>query len=163
MFSRIERKEAFTVVGTQVTAPCECPSPHIPPIVCEYFKNRAAVKNIVSDLEYGVNVPQEGYKFTYTFGQEVSKVEDIPEGMFATEVEAADYVVITHKGPMKTLGDSYKYLFGTWLPQSDYKNVRKPHVEVYGKDFKGADNEESVMEIWCPIVKKTEKADENTK
>ena len=160
MFSRFERKEAFTVVGNQVTAACECPSPQIPPIVCEYFKKRAGVKNIVSDLEYGVNVGQADGKFTYTFGQEVSKVEDIPEGMVATEVEPADYAVITHKGSLKSLGDSYNYIFASWLPQSGCECVKKPHVEVYGKDFKGADNEESVMEIWFPI-KKIEKT-ENT-
>jgi len=156
MFSRIERKEAFTVVGTQVTAPCECPSPQIPPIVCQYFKNRHGVKNIVSELEYGVNTGQEGGQFTYVFGQEVSKAEDIPECMVSKDVEASDYAVVTYKGSLKNLSDAFKFYFGTWLPQSEYTCVKRPQLEVYGKDFKGAESEESVMEIWFPIVKKAE-------
>ena len=153
MFSRIERKEAFTVVGTEVTAPCEVPSPEIGPIVCKYFQNKAGVKNAVSNLNYGVVWKQDEEEFTYVFGQEVSKAEDIPECMVVREFEAFDYAVITFKGAIKDLGQAFKYFFGTWLPSSGYEYVKRPFFEVYGEKFMGPENETSEMEIYYPIKK----------
>jgi len=155
MFSRIERKETFTVVGTQVIAPCgEVPNPHIHPIVIKFFQNKDGVKNVVNQTGYGIIFDQDKEKFTYVFGQEVSKVEDIPECMVTKEVEGFDYAVIAHKGLLKNLGEACKYFHETWLPQSGYEHVKeRPFFEVYGKDFKGGDNEDSILEIYYPVKK----------
>ncbi len=68
------------------------------------------------------------------------------EGFFL-EIEK-EYI---HKGLACNVGLTYRYIYETWLPQSDYKLPLAYNFEYYGKNHFGPDNEESESEIYIPI------------
>jgi len=156
MFSRFETKGPFTVIGSQVSAPCDEIKTAIPAMLKTHLPRIPQIKNTTkSDTAYGVVYPEKEGKVAFIFAHEVSKVEDVPEGMISTEIPEAEYAVIVHKGLILNIKDAYKYFEETWLKENDYERVAdKPLLEVYGSEFKGGMFEDSVAEIYFPVQKK---------
>lgn len=48
-----------------------------------------------------------------------------------TEIAGGAYACIVHKGPYAELEQAYRWLFGTWLPDSGYEPADQPVVEEY--------------------------------
>jgi len=84
---------------------------------------------------------------------EVSGFDVLPQGMEALIVPAGLYAVFIHKGPASDAAKTFGYIFGTWLPASDYALDQRPHFEILGEKYKNnaPDSEE---EVWIPIKKK---------
>ncbi len=63
------------------------------------------------------------------------------------------YAVFIHKGPASEGKKTYEFIFGVWLPESDYELDNRPHFAVMGEKYKNnaPDSEE---ELWIPIEKK---------
>lgn len=160
MFSRFEKKEAFTVVGTKVTVPFAEAHKVIAPAVIEFEKHQNQIKNTVGNKTYGVTLNLDKDSFLYLYGVEVSKVEEVPQDLVAREVPASEYAVIVHKGTARKLEDTYKFIWQTWLPQSGYECAKSPLFEVYDERFilDGPHVDDSYMEIYVPIEKKGEQA-----
>lgn len=98
------------------------------------------IRNLAPKAEaYGIcmNVPgaQPG-EFEYVAGLEVTKVDDMPEGMVAREVPASKYAMFTHVGSLAELKATYDYIYQTWLPQSGYELTGGADFELYNEDFK---------------------------
>ena len=75
-------------------------------------------------------------EFEYIAAYEVDDDSNIPEGMVYREVPKYKYAVFTHHGMLDTLGQTYEYIYNTWLPQSDLKvHPDKFDMEVYDNDF----------------------------
>lgn len=86
----------------------------------------------------------------------VAEVEDfsaIPQGMEAMEIPAGLYAVFLHKGAAQTGPEAFRFIFGTWLPASEYVLDTRPHFEVLGEKYRN-DHPDSEEEIWIPIRKK---------
>lgn len=66
-------------------------------------------------------------------------------------IPPAEYLKFVHKGLSRNVGFTYKYIFQTWLPQSDFKPKIPYEFEYYGSDYLGPDNEKSQSEIYIPI------------
>jgi AraC family transcriptional regulator len=48
---------------------------------------------------------------------------------------------------------TFQYIFGTWLPNSEYVLDNRPHFEILGEKYKN-DDPTSEEEIWIPIKAK---------
>ena len=89
--------------------------------------------------------------FDYVAACEVRNDQDIPEGMVYREVPEYKYLVFTHHGKIDKLGETYKYIFETWIPQSTYKvHPDKFDMEVYTNEFIN-DSDESKFYIYVAI------------
>lgn len=80
---------------------------------------------------------------------EVSDFDNIPNGMESFTLAPGLYAVFEYKG-LNTDPAIFRYLFGEWLPVSDYTLDSRPHFEVLGAKYKNNDPE-SEEEIWIPV------------
>ncbi len=83
---------------------------------------------------------------------EVADLTEIPEGMETFVLEGGLYAKFHYKG-LSTDSSIFMYIFGTWLPQSDYILDNRPHFEVLGEKYKNG-SPDSEEEIWIPIKEK---------
>jgi AraC family transcriptional regulator len=83
---------------------------------------------------------------------EVESYENIPDGMQTLTLNSGTYAVFNYKG-LSTDKRIFEYIFGTWLPQSNYALDHRPHFEILGKKYKNNDPN-SEEEIWIPIATK---------
>ncbi len=81
---------------------------------------------------------------------EVTDFDLIPEGMVALTLSSGLYAVFAYKGPSSRGPQIFQYIFGTWLPSSEYQLDNRLHFEVLGEKYKN-DDPESEEEIWIPI------------
>ena len=63
----------------------------------------------------------------------------------------ARYLKFVHKGRSCDIPTTYKYIYGIWLPKSDYRISLPFEFEYYGEEYLGPDNENSVSEIYIPL------------
>ena len=83
---------------------------------------------------------------------EVSDFEDVPVGMKTFLLKEGLYAVFEYKG-LSMDNTIFKYIFGEWLPNSQFELDMRPHFEVLGKKYKNNDPN-SEEEIWIPIKAK---------
>ena len=84
---------------------------------------------------------------------EVSEDTGIPAGIETLHLSGGLYAVFLHKGAAATGAATFKYIFDTWLPGSEYETDNRPHFEILGGKYKN-DDPESEEEIWIPVRKK---------
>jgi len=90
-------------------------------------------------------------EFEYVSAALVADDKDIPDNMVYREVPEYKYVVFTHHGKLDKLGETYEYIYNTWLPQSGQKlHPSKFDMEVYDKDF-AHQKDESKFYIYVAI------------
>ncbi len=82
---------------------------------------------------------------------EVDNLDNIPDGLKAITIEGGKYAVFEHKGIMSNIQFSFDYAYGTWLPNTGYELDKRADFEVYGQQFYGPENPESITELWIPI------------
>jgi AraC family transcriptional regulator len=80
---------------------------------------------------------------------EVPEFENIPDGMEQFVLPGGLCAVFDYKGS-STDPTIFQYIFGTWLPNSEYLLDNRPHFEVLSSKYKNNDPE-SEEEIWIPI------------
>lgn len=83
---------------------------------------------------------------------EVTDYEKIPDEMETFTLPGGLYAVFDYKGSSND-SSIFQYIFGTWLPNSDYLLDDRPHFEILGEKYKNADPE-SEEEICIPVRKK---------
>jgi AraC family transcriptional regulator len=82
--------------------------------------------------------------------QEVSDFTDVPETMVPYTLRGGLYAVFLHRGASATFYKTFQYIFGAWLPQSEYDLDTREHFELLGDKYKN-DDPDSEEEIWVPI------------
>ncbi len=85
--------------------------------------------------------------FTKWAAIEANQLNFLPDTMEYFTIPEGKYVVFPHKG---TGTEIFNYIFGEWLPKSDYQLDDRPHFEILGEKYKQG-SEESEEEIWVPI------------
>jgi AraC family transcriptional regulator len=72
--------------------------------------------------------------------------------MVTTVVEPATYAVFTHKGKLARLGETMNYIYGSWLPGSEYEraNGNIPDLEWYDERF-SPESDESELDLYIPL------------
>lgn len=83
---------------------------------------------------------------------EVLDYDTVPKDMETFTLTGGLYAVFDYKG-LSTDSSIFHYIFGTWLPNSDYLLDDRPHFEVLGEKYKNADPN-SEEEIWIPVRQK---------
>ncbi|MBX9688182.1 MAG: AraC family transcriptional regulator [Candidatus Obscuribacterales bacterium] len=75
---------------------------------------------------------------------------DLPEGMLVCKLEAGRYAVFTHKGPLRNLPESINYIWGEFIPNSNFKFRDAPDFELYDERF-DPDKLDGEIDIYVPI------------
>ena len=123
--------------------------------------NQREIKNIVGTLLYSVDVYNDPQYFTHFSPQkefekwaavEVTDLSVIPDEMDVFTLTSGLYAVFLHKGPASTASKTYQYIYGTWLPNSDFLLDSRPHLAIMGEKYKNEDPS-SEEEIWIPVVR----------
>lgn len=80
---------------------------------------------------------------------EVLSFDTIPNDMETFVLPKGLYAVFHYKG-LSTDTSIFQYIFGSWLPNSNYELDHRPHFEVMGDKYKNNDPN-SEEDIWIPI------------
>ena len=99
-------------------------------------------------VDFG-NLNQEFEKWAAV---EVLDFDSIPDGMETFTLKGGLYAVFPYKGS-STDNTIFQFIFGTWLPASNYLVDNRPHFEILGDKYKNADPD-SEEDIWIPIKPK---------
>ena len=83
---------------------------------------------------------------------EVSNNNSVPKTMESFNITSGLYAVFDYKG-LSTDNRIFEYIFGTWLPRSEYLVDDRPHFEILGENYKNGDPN-SEEEIWIPVKRK---------
>jgi AraC family transcriptional regulator len=122
-----------------------------------FIPRRKEIQNQISNDLYSIQVYDlqyfDQFKPSSIFEKwaavEVSDFLIIPAAMEKVVIENGQYAVFDYKGSSL---DSriFEYIFGIWLPDSNYELDNRPHFQILGEKYKNADPE-SEEEIWIPI------------
>lgn len=66
-------------------------------------------------------------------------------------IEGGVYTIFKHKGPYEILINAYNYIFGEWLPNSDYKLRELPCFEVYHDSPEDTKPEKLKTDLYIPL------------
>ncbi len=81
---------------------------------------------------------------------EVSTFDKVPPEMYTLTLPRGEYAVFIHKGLVSEADKTYNYIFGTWIPNSNFVLDNRPHFTVMGEKYKNNDPD-SEEEIWIPV------------
>jgi len=81
---------------------------------------------------------------------EVVDFIDVPGDLLTFNLPSGLYAVFVYKGLPSAASDTFQFILGTWLPNSNYNLDNRPHFERLGEKYKN-DDPNSEEEIWIPI------------
>ncbi len=120
-------------------------------------RRREITNNLTSDL-FSMQVYPSSFdfknfnphaEFEKWAAVEVPDFKSVPDGMETFVLKGGLYAVFIHKGS-NTDTSTFEYIFGTWLPNSEYAIDDRPHFEILGEKYKNGDPA-SEEEIWIPV------------
>ena len=124
-----------------------------------FMPRRKEITNNVNDDLISMQIYREtlkmgdlNHEFEKWAAAEVYNFENVPANMETFVLKKGLYAVFNYKG-LSTDNKIFIYIFGTWLPGSDYVLDNRPHFELLGDKYKNGDPY-SEEEIWIPIKKK---------
>lgn len=123
-----------------------------------FMQRKHEVKGRVSSDYISMQVYPDGYfarfspvvQFEKWAAVEVSAHESLPYKMEAYELVGGKYAVFAHKGPASGAPQAMQYIFGEWLPKSEYELDSREHFEVLPENYSPVDPE-AEEEIWIPV------------
>lgn len=102
-------------------------------------------------LEFYTKEMEQTHKWFYMACVPVDNLEIIPIRMVAKRLPASTYAVYTVRGGLKKLGEGFRYVYDTWLPNSSYKVAHPFDFELYQEGrFKG-EEQDSEIDIYIPV------------
>ena len=123
-----------------------------------FMPRRAEIKNLVNASFYSLEVYPSGFfnefkptnEFEKWAGVEVKDNADQPHGIELLTIPAGQYAVFTHRGPASAGPQTYQYIFGVWLPTSDYIIDDRPHFALMDERYKH-EQVDSEEDIYIPV------------
>lgn len=100
------------------------------------------------DLKFNQFTPQTF--FEKWAAVEVDSIENIPEGFQSIILAPGTYARFIHKGLPDTFPETSQYIFGEWLPNSQFQLDKRPHFEIMNENY-DPDNLASEEEVYIPI------------
>jgi predicted transcriptional regulator YdeE/DNA-binding transcriptional MerR regulator len=152
MQPKIVTKLAFKTVGLSYVGKNEAGEiPQMWGVYNRRFKEIVAINDICFGLCFSFPEGAAEGEFEYVAATEVHDDKNIPEGMVFREVPEYQYAVFTHSGKLDSLGETYEYIYKTWLPQSGYDvHPDKFDMEVYDERFI-LDSDDSILDIYVAL------------
>lgn len=122
-----------------------------------FMPRKQEITSAINNVLYSLQIYPSGYfanfKPEVTFEKwalvEVERADSIPAGMEAFTIPAGLYAVFHYKGPSSDKS-IFQYIYGRWLPSSDYRLDDRPHFEVLGERYSNT-SPDSEEDIWIPI------------
>lgn len=99
------------------------------------------------------NAPDLKRKFEKWATVEVTDFNTVPNEMETIILPAGLYAVFLYKGAASDAAKTFQYIFGSWLPNSQYILDSRPHFDVLGKNYRHEDPN-SEEDLWIPIKNK---------
>ena len=127
-----------------------------------FMPNRSAITNTGGTAFYSVEVHDsldffEQFNPTHEFDKwaavSVSDYNTIPAELQKLIIPAGLYAVFLYQGKASEAATAYQYIYGNWIPNSDYRLDDRPHFALMGEKYKN-DDPTSEEEFWIPIKKK---------
>lgn len=127
-----------------------------------FMPRRSEIKNVISTELYSVEIYNDtaffrnfdpGKVFEKWAAVKVDQFDKIPEGMDLLVIPEGLYAAFPYKGKPSEAKDTYQYIYGKWLPASEFDLDNRPHFALMGEKYKGEDPD-SEEEIWIPVKKK---------
>lgn len=97
---------------------------------------------------------EDSVGFSYICSVEVSNFDDVPEGMISRIIPEQMYAVFRHGDSLSFLPETLKYIWGSWLPKSNYEYVDKPDFELYAPGIQDEDPDHIIF-LYIPVVRKS--------
>ncbi len=72
--------------------------------------------------------------------------------IWVQEIPGGEYAVTTHRGPYEKMNETYRALFGQWLPNSGREPGPGPSLEFYRNSPETVKPEDLLTEIWIPLA-----------
>jgi len=126
-----------------------------------FMTERKNIQNAVGTELYSIQVYDDldyfkrfnpNTTFTKWAATEVANSNNIPIGFSTLFIPQGLYAVFLHKGLASDFPKTANYIYGKWIPNSDYDLDNRPHFEVLGDAYKNNDPA-SEEEVWIPIKK----------
>ncbi|MBL8965365.1 MAG: AraC family transcriptional regulator [Spirochaetaceae bacterium] len=160
MEPRIERKEAFSVVG--LAGKSSQADNRIPALWAAFLPRAGEVpRRKAGGGSYGIceyldpSSMSEDSEWTEFVGVEVEDEGEPaapPAGMVRKTLPGRRYAVFTHKGALDSLGETYDYIYKTYIPRSGLALAEAEDFELYDDRFTPADPANSRMFIYIPLA-----------
>lgn len=83
---------------------------------------------------------------------EVVNADAVPEGMQLFVLRGGHYAVFDHCGPPGEFAKTVDFIFGEWLPQSEWRLDDREHFEILPAGWR-ADDPNATEEVWIPLKK----------
>jgi AraC family transcriptional regulator len=156
---------AFTLLGLE-TRFISAMSPEannlvqIPPLFDRFFKRRAELPPALDGFTYGACncLPADQRtredELVFLVSAHVAADAKIPAGMKTWRLPARTYAHFTHRGPINRLRETISYIYGAWLPRSDFHCADGPQLERYDGRF-GDGGEQSELDYLIPVTPKS--------
>lgn len=127
-----------------------------------FSPRRKEIKNAVNSGLYSVELyPDTSFfknfnpmkEFEKWAAVEVSNFDTIPAEMEKLIIPEGQYAVFHYRGKPSEAQETFRFIYGSWLPDSEYETDDRPYFALMGEKYKGEDPE-SEEEFWIPVKKK---------
>lgn len=126
-----------------------------------FMPRRKEIPNVAGTALYSLQAYPPSYfdsfdaatEFTKWAAVEVSDFGTVPPEMEAFPLPDGLYAVFLHRGPASEGARTFRYIFGVWLPASEFVLDNRHHFELLGEKYKNEDPG-SEEEIWIPVKHK---------
>lgn len=102
------------------------------------------------DFAYGIGCNyQENGDFSFLIGEEVHQIGELDKGFVHFEIPAGKYAEFKVNCAPELGQNTWKYIYGTWLPNSNYERREGPDFEV--TDVRNSSPDKIDMKIYIPL------------
>ncbi len=136
-------RRSFIGMVTQINSPLGVDSDFdktIPLHWLEFNRRRCQISGRKRGIGYGICLfpsdDMDGETLSYLAAAEVGRISEIPEGMISLEMEEQEYAAFETQGDPETCHTTSDYIYGIWLPQSEYQRARGHDYEVFDRHYR---------------------------
>jgi len=122
----------------------------------DLVSNASLVKTRVTperyyQLQYWFDNQDEGTYFFF-IALQTTGLHSIPIQFTGKTIPKQTYLHFRHHGRANRVGETYRYIYESYLPDSEYTLPHLFNFEFYGDDCKGPDRDDSISEIYIPVT-----------
>ena len=124
-----------------------------------FAPRKKEIKNKVNSDSYAVKIYPNTTFFqqfdpTRTFEKwaavPVTNFDNITDCLDKLIIPVGIYAIFTYRGKPSDAMDTFRYMYGEWLPSSQYEMDNRPYFALMGDRYKG-EHPDSEEEFWVPI------------